>query len=62
MEETLKIMWLNESLILRGETSSEKSALNTLYQTIGNERDEVSGILEFSDAVDVLETRRFSNQ
>ena len=55
-------MWLNESLVLRGETSSEKNALNTLYQTIGNERNEVSGILEFGNSVDVLEAVRGSNQ
>jgi hypothetical protein len=58
----MKIMWLNESLVLRGETSSEKNALNTLYQTIGNERNEVSGILEFGNSVDVLEAVRGSNQ
>lgn len=30
-------MWLNESPVLRGESSAEKRALNVLYQTIGNE-------------------------
>ena len=55
-------MWLNESLVLRGETSSEKSALNTLYKAIGNEQDAASGILESGNSIDILESVSGSNQ
>jgi hypothetical protein len=58
----MKIMWLNESLVLRGETSSEKSALNTLYKAIGNEQDAASGILESGNSIDILESVSGSNQ
>jgi hypothetical protein len=53
----MKIMWLNESLVLRGENAGEKSALNVLFQTIGNDglSDDVSHVLEFGDAIDALE-------
>lgn len=53
---TMKIMWLNESLVLRGESNEEKRALNVLFQTIGNEglvANDVSGIFESGDPVDV---------
>jgi len=51
----MKIMWLNESLVLRGETSEEKRALNIVYGQIGNDPLETSGILESGDSVDILE-------
>ena len=54
----MKIMWLNESLVLRGETAEEKKSLNVLFQTIGNEglADDVSHITEFSDAISIRES------
>lgn len=54
----MKIMWLNESLVLRGETSEEKKSLNVLFQTIGNSglTDDVSHLFESSDPIDVVET------
>jgi hypothetical protein len=52
----MKVMWLNESLILRGETKEEKKALNVVYQSIGNEtNDEPLNGTESSDSVNVLE-------
>jgi hypothetical protein len=50
----MKVMWLNESLVLRGENAEEKRALNVVYAAIGNETDDVSHVLEFGKAVDVL--------
>jgi hypothetical protein len=49
----MRIMWLNESLVLRGETQDEKRALNVLYQSIGNEIVEPLNGSEFCDSVDV---------
>ena len=51
----MKIMWLNELLVFRGETVEEKKALNVLYQKVGNEGEaEESGVLESGNTVDVL--------
>jgi hypothetical protein len=60
----MKIMWLNESLVLRGETPEQKRALNILFQAIGNDGladDDVSGVLEFGNSVDVLIVPRSSD-
>jgi hypothetical protein len=53
----MKIMWLNESLVFRGETVEEKKSLNVLFQVIGNDglTDDVSHVLELGNAVDILE-------
>ena len=58
----MKMLWLNESLVLRGETVNEKMALNVLYQSIGTEPDEVSGVLESGNTVHVLETVLSNNK
>jgi len=50
-------MWLNESLVLRGENTEEKKSLNVVYQAIANEPDLPSHGFECSDSVDVLESR-----
>jgi hypothetical protein len=49
-------MWLNESLVFRGENVEEKKSLNVLFQVIGNDglTDDVSHVTESSDAIDVL--------
>ena len=51
-------MWLNESLVLRGETVEEKKSLNVLFQVIGNDglSDDASHVIESSDTVDVLKS------
>jgi hypothetical protein len=59
----MKVMWLNESLVLRGETKEEKKALNVVYQSIGNEpNDEPLNGIESSDPVDVLESVNTGHQ
>ena len=44
-------MWLNESLVLRGETKEEKKALNVIYQTIAREPEYGSEGTDFVDSV-----------
>jgi hypothetical protein len=33
-EKTMKVVWLNDSLVLRGENSTEKQALATVYEAL----------------------------
>ena len=56
MDGNMKIMWLNESLVLRGETPVEKRALNVVYAALGNESDDASHVLELGNSIDVLES------
>jgi hypothetical protein len=59
-EKEMKLIWLNESLVFRGESPEEKRALNVVYGALRGDVSELEE-LQVCDAIDSLDAVPIAN-